>query len=379
MAGGDVRIVMQDPAVAGTPYTGPFQAIFAKMPGVEVVTPIFRSQISLKTSQTDYFADLLGLDPSSFGSVAGLRSDYSSQSLATLLAGMRAHVQGKDAGDRQHPLWTLVSSTFASTMDLHVGDRFSMAPNETPEGGAYGIVGAIVSYFPTMYNDTTAGFVVVDESDYFAALNNPNVRGGEYVALNGPSEFWLHTNGNAADTAARVRLLRNPADFVQDVIDRRALAAQLLANPLTAGMAGLLFAGAAIAALLAILGSLIQSAVAARQRLTQFAILRTLGTSGSQLIRLLVNQQLIVYLFGLVGGLALGVILATATLPFLQFSSSLVDPATLGVPPYVLAFQPRALLTFGAALALAFAAALALGALLATRAGLGTSLRLGEN
>lgn len=374
--GGDERVVIQD-ASAGTQLTAPFQAAFAKMAGVEGVTPIYRSTVSSNIPGGEsQNADLLGIDPSSFGGIAYWRGDFAAQPLSVLLAGMRAHLQGADAADQQHPLWTLVSASFVSAMHLRTGDRFTMTPRESLSADTYCEVGAIVSDFPTIFHDYPDGFVVVDEHDYLTALANPTIGNNQ---VNGPTEFWLRTNGSAAAGATRARQLTNPNYFVASTTERRQLTQQYLTDPLTAGMAGLLLVGAGVAALLAVLGSLIQSGVAARQRLTQFAILRTLGTSGGQLTRLLLGQQLIVYAFGLVGGLALGVVLSTATLPFLQFSSALVDPTTLGVPPYVLVFDVVGTVLFLAALAVAFAVALALSARVALRVGLGKALRLGED
>jgi ABC-type antimicrobial peptide transport system permease subunit len=144
-------------------------------------------------------------------------------------------------------------------------------------------------------------------------------------------------------------------------------------------MRGLLFVGAITAALLAVLASIVQSIIAVRQRATQFAILRTLGVARTQLTGLLLSEQLVVYLFGLIGGTLLGLLLTTATLPFLQFSDSVVDASRIGVPPYQLMFAPQATLYFYAALVIAFTLALLISAYYAATVGLGQTLRLGED
>jgi hypothetical protein len=130
---------------------------------------------------------------------------------------------------------------------------------------------------------------------------------------------------------------------------------------------------------LALVGIIVQAALSARQRLRQFAILRTLGTSGGQLLRMLLCEQLIVYGFGLLGGALLGIVLSTATLPFLQFSSSLTSPDQAGVPPYVLIFNLVGVALFYGALLLAFVAALLVAGQVAATVGLGKTLRLGED
>jgi ABC-type antimicrobial peptide transport system permease subunit len=144
-------------------------------------------------------------------------------------------------------------------------------------------------------------------------------------------------------------------------------------------MRGLLLIGAITAALLAVLGSLVQAVMAARQRTTQFAIFRTLGMASRQLTGLLLGEQAVVYLFGLIGGTMLGLILTTATWPFLTFSDSAVDPTTVGVPAYVLRVNWQEVGIFYGALLVAFLLALAIAARYAATIGLGKALRLGED
>jgi hypothetical protein len=72
-------------------------------------------------------------------------------------------------------------------------------------------------------------------------------------------------------------------------------------------------------------------------------------------------------------------LLVTATLPFLQFSDTTVDPAKVGVPPYLLTFNGVTILYFYAALLIAFVIALLIAARYATSIGLGKALRLGED
>jgi ABC-type lipoprotein release transport system permease subunit len=113
--------------------------------------------------------------------------------------------------------------------------------------------------------------------------------------------------------------------------------------------------------------------------MTQFAILRTLGGHKDQLIRILLGQQLVIYGFGLAAGTVLGVLLSTATLSFLQFSTTAVNITMEQLPPYVLSFNLLGTGFFYAALLLAFALALLIGIQTALRGGLGQALRIGED
>jgi hypothetical protein len=101
--------------------------------------------------------------------------------------------------------------------------------------------------------------------------------------------------------------------------------------------------------------------------------------AGRQLTGLLLGEQIVVYAFGLVGGTLLGLLLATATLPFLEFSDTTIDPTKLGIPPYQLVFNGTGIIIFYAVLLAAFVLALATAARYATTIGLGKALRLGED
>ena len=94
---------------------------------------------------------------------------------------------------------------------------------------------------------------------------------------------------------------------------------------------------------------------------------------------MLLGEQAVVYLFGLLGGTLLGLLLTTSTVPFLTFSDATVDPATVGVPVYLLRANGSAIGLFYGALLLAFVLALVIAARYAATIGLGKALRLGAD
>jgi ABC-type antimicrobial peptide transport system permease subunit len=101
--------------------------------------------------------------------------------------------------------------------------------------------------------------------------------------------------------------------------------------------------------------------------------------SGGQLVRMLLSEQTIVYCFGLLGGTALGLALSSATLPYLQFSSSITNPDQANIPAYLFVFNTPGAALFYGALAVAFLLSLLLAARVAATVGLGKTLRLGED
>jgi putative ABC transport system permease protein len=375
LVGCDQRVILQSP-VDGTPPTAPFQSQFAALPGVEAITPVYRS---LATNPSDAInVDILGLDPTSFAKVVYWNSDYASQPLASLLAQMQAHTQGPLAGDRQHPIWALIDTQFADNYQLSKGEVFTLDPHDSPSASLFFEVEAVVAHFPTLGASDVNGQVVFNLADYSYALTG-SLQGGGYTDFIGPNEYWLRTTASPSAAQARTVAFRNPNLWVQTVISRATVQQQAIDDPLTSGMTGLLVIGACVAAVLALIGSVIQSGVGAAQRLTQFAILRTLGGQRNQLVRILLGQQLVIYGFGLAAGTVLGVLLSTATLPFLQFSTTTVNTTMEQLPPYVLSFNLPEIGIFYAALLLAFGLALLIGIQTALRGGLGQTLRIGED
>jgi ABC-type lipoprotein release transport system permease subunit len=353
---------------------------YRAQPGVQMISPVYRTVASTTADQGSFALSMLAVDPDSFAQVANpvsWRADYASESLPQLMQNIKSNTSAQSGVSQ--PIWAIVSQNFAAQMgNLHVSDRFALTLNENVFGSTNFVVGAIVNDFPTLYpNQYPAGFVVVGQTAFEQAVKAGNPGAG--IVL-GSNEYWALTDGNAAHEAAFTHYVSEHPELDTDsVLSVRDELAQGESNPVSSGMRGLLLIGAFMAALLAVLGAIIQSALAARQRATQFAVLRTLGVGNRELTQILLSEQSVVYLFGLIGGTVLGALLVTATLPFLQFSDSTVNTALLGTPPYVLVTDPRALGIFYLALVLAFVVALLIAARYAATVGLGRALRLGED
>jgi hypothetical protein len=313
------------------------------------------------------------------------RADYAAASLDTLLGQMRAHQRGPGAGITD-PIWALVSQEFAARNVLRVGDAFAL--NTGPNGVVLAnvTVGGIVRAFPTLYPTAAPGsFIVVPADDYLWPINHliqeqsdQQSQQGKQAEL-GPNELWLRETGGSQRHAALLHTLTDSSYDVVAVAGLRETLTATESDPVSVGMRGLLFAGVVMAALLAILGSAIQALLTARERARQFAALRTLGMSRGQVAAMLLGEQTVVYAFGLMGGTLLGALLARATLSYLDFSGSSLDPAHAGVPPYVIGVEPRAVLLFYAVLLGALVLTLVLAAWQAGRLSLGDTLRVGED
>lgn len=379
LTGADERLVIE-PQSQGTQSTLGYAAKFARMPGVEQVTPLYRGIALTLPNQGGQNVNALGVDPATFAQTATWRSDYASQSLPSLMRLLAQSPQGASVGEATTPMVALIDQAYATAFQLQVGQHFQLSPQEVEQAdtsaSVYFVVGAIVNDFPTLYDQYPTGYIIVNINNYLTALANPNL--GAY-AVNGPNEFLLRVTGNAQAASARAQALADPNFFVASSLDARALTTSYRSDPLVAGMSGLLLLGALLAALLALVGVLAQAGVATQRRQTQFAILRTLGLPEAALTRMLLLEQALVYLLGALGGVAIGALLVVASLPFLGFSTSTYTPPVIGVPPTLLAFNLAGSAVYLAALLLIFALALIVAAALAHTSGLGRALRVGED
>lgn len=382
-AGADVRLTANRHMSAS--QISSYLTFLKTLPGVLGVTPLYRTSGSTPVTLGDHPVEVLGVDSTTFAGIANARSwraDYAAQPLPDLMSQLAAHrVPTQSAFDTsKHPLSVLVSETLAQQLKLRVGDRFQLSASLALINPPTLIVSAIVHEFPTLYPTATAGgFLVMDLRDLeYAAATQPNANANTQIS---PNEFWLRTTSNPAEQRALLQALNHKqSDVTLASVESYQQDLQLAEdNPVTGGMSGLLVIGAFTAAFLAVLGSLVQAILAARQRTTQFAIFRTLGMANRQLAGLLLGEQTFVYLFGLVGGTLLGLLLTSATTPFLTYSDLAINPAAIGIPPYMPQINWSALGLFYGALLVAFVLALIIASHYAARIGLGRALRLGKD
>lgn len=253
----------------------------------------------------------------------------------------------------------LVTDSFLESTGTQVGA--TLAPG--PERPGLRLTGSLRG-FPTLPPET--GGAVVDLRTYLAAL---------YLAtgeVSQPTE-WLIDAAPGAERAVADSLAAPPFSSAE-IVDRAGTEDRLTRDPVALGISGALSLGFVAAALLAIVGFSVSSAVAAAERTTEFAVLRSLGLSDRQLSGWLALESGITALLALGGGLALGALVAWLVLPFVSLAGEGGRP----FPEIVVEFpwDAAALLT-GSMLA-ALAVVLVVQLLLLRRLALGPALRAGE-
>jgi hypothetical protein len=177
--------------------------------------------------------------------------------------------------------------------------------------------------FPTL--DAATPAVVVDLPTYSA------VSFAAHRDVVHPTQWWLKTKADR-DVAAQVRA---PPFRSLAVVSRSERERALLEDPVPVGVIGALALGFVVAAAFAAVGFAAGAAAAARARMLEFAVLRSLGLRTSQLSGWISLESGLVVVLSLLGGTALGLLVSWLVLPYVALGTtgaSPVPPALVSVP-----------------------------------------------
>jgi hypothetical protein len=186
------------------------------------------------------------------------------------------------------------------------------------------IVGSVRA-FPTVDPDSPA---LIADLESIALLRFEGSHG-----VDPPRQWWFAVEDGGAE--AVVERLRDPAVGSASVVSRTERAEALATDPVALGVIGALGIGVAAAAAFAIVGFIVSAAVSARERVTEFALLRALGLSSGQLSGWLSLENATLAVISLFAGTALGLLIAWVALPFLtvtQSAATAFPPVEVAVP-----------------------------------------------
>lgn len=220
---------------------------------------------------------------------------------------------------KNEPVPALASRIFLETTALQVGDVFHAWVNSVEV--YFGVAGTL-NYFPTMYEEQEAGYLVTSRDLLVALFNEPSQE-----ATN-PNEVFIETDGSSStdDLATVVPVL-------SDRWEAEGVRTTLKVNPLSLGLRSVTAFSYTLTGLLSLVGFASFFYNTVRQREMVYGVMRAMGLSPRQLYGSMVLEQVILILAGLALGTGLGVLLNRFTLPRL--------PVTLGDRPPIPPFVPR--------------------------------------
>jgi hypothetical protein len=287
------------------------------------------------------------------GGPAGVVLRYSPSSVASLETGQ---------------LDTIVNQRFLEATAAKVGDAVLIS---VPGGARRLHIVGVTEAFPT--TDPGQPLLILDLPTFSLARFAAD---GTAIEAD---EWWLATSPGTSDgqpIADAIQRARAGGPLSgAAVLSRAATRDRLVSDPIALATIGALSLGFVVAGLFAVIGLAVSAAVSARQRKTEFALLRALGLAPNQLSRWLWLENVAVILISIPAGTLLGLVICWVVLPFVTLTQS------GGVPfPPVVVDVPWASVFVLEAISVG---ALALTLLALTRwmrgLGVGSVLRMGED
>lgn len=200
----------------------------------------------------------------------------------------------------------IATASFLRANQLKVGSPVQLTAGQTP---VHAVVVGEVSSFPTVTG--AGGGLIVDLA---AAQEMMAAVGQSPIPV---TQWWLATTAGHLPPGL-------PAHT--SVTDRAVLAAQLLADPMSAIPQQAVVATAIAAALLAALGFSVSVAGSVRERRSQSALLAALGVDGRAQARLLCLEAVSLSLPAAATGLLLGTVLAHLLVPAVTLTATAAAP-----------------------------------------------------
>jgi ABC-type lipoprotein release transport system permease subunit len=264
------------------------------------------------------------------------------------------------------PLLVVASNTFLRAAKKSVGDTVQIYAGQ--EYVQAKIAGRF-DYFPTFTPDADGPHLVVANLDRL--LWQANRVGGRFDPGR-VNEVWFK---DAPAVPATADSLRQKGIDAEQIADLNVLRAAQQRDPLiAASWEGILFLSFVAVLLLTALGFTVYSYLSAQTRTLEFAILRTMGLSGGQILALVGFEQVFVILTGVIAGTVLGLPLARLMVGYM----GITETGATVVPPFVSRVSWSAIAIADLALAALFVAAIAALVLLYARLAVHRALRMGE-
>lgn len=233
--------------------------------------------------------------------------------------GLRGVQQAVDAG----PLRLHLLASTAQDLGLSPGETFQLLVQSRYVSAQ--LVDTF-EYFPTARVDADSGFAVVNLDRLLYTVNSPP--GQSSSASN---EVWLRSADPTATREAIVASSLRP----QRLLDVTSEQFAQQEDPLVAaGWQGILFIAFGAVLLLSAIGFLVYSYLTAQERSLEFAILRTLGFSRSQIFGVVAFEHAFVIVTGIGLGTAVGLQVGRIMLRFLgtdEVGATVLPPLQLGV------------------------------------------------
>jgi hypothetical protein len=275
-------------------------------------------------------------------------------------------LQGLRAGSPEEPIPAVASRSFLEVAKARVGDTLNVSLSR------YALplkVVAVADYFPTL-DPKEEPFVIVNLETFTLQANLHSPR-----PLGGSDELWISLRDPDGDTGAVVAALEDSGLRVRKTLVASEMVSETFDRAMVnAGWGGLLVLVFLVIVLASTSGIMLFSYLDTRDRQTEFAIMRTLGSSKAQLTGVVWFSVILVVACGIGLGSLAGQWVGASLLPLMETA----EEGARVTPPMVLQTNWSTLLLSYLVLAGVTAGTVAWLALITFRLEVQQVLRIGE-
>jgi len=357
---------------------------FDALPGVLSASVGYVNTGTVGSGSVPLTFDIRAVDTSTYGNTAIWPTQASLQSVKSLMNTLNS---ASSYGIAHGLVPIIVDANSARIASLHIGSTITISQQANTGSllltDLHCYVVGIINNIPTTnvnpqltntgyYNQI--GGLLMDYQTYNTIYQQQLVQSGQgkgSVALN---YVWVHSKSDPTSISRVRSSLAAISSSLFAVQDRRSILDSLNADPLILTLVGILSIGTVSTLLLALLGDLLASWLSARTRLTNFVVLRALGTSPRQVAGVLTWEQGLIYLSGIVLGIAFGILLATTVIPTLVYYA-----VGSQIPLAVHTIVPISLIVTLALLILVFVVTLGMMVRVVSSPSMSQTLRLNED
>lgn len=211
----------------------------------------------------------------------------------------------------------LLSKNFQTTLDYKIGDtiEFTNVDGDSAKAKIVGFVDYFPTYSPTVTTINPDGNAVT-EDNYLIVTHYAFLKKQWGVK---PYEIWISLNDNA-DSNAVAAFIDKYSMKVKRYVNKSEDVENTMTDPLLQGTNGVLTMGFVVTILLCAVGYLIYWIMSIKERELVFGVLRACGFHKSEIVKMLVIEQIFSGVFSVLAGIGIGKLTSGMFVPMLQAS-----------------------------------------------------------
>ncbi|MCR5330897.1 MAG: FtsX-like permease family protein [Lachnospiraceae bacterium] len=293
-------------------YTEPDFTKYLGLNAKGVAKVFTNDKVVTKLSDSKIDSGIMGIDTKSFGQTARMKEGLLKYNFNEYLNVLSTN-----------PDAVLLSSNYRDKHGLKLGDRITYSIDDGAIQGTntaviYGFFDYWPGYRPTVVNVMEDNSTSVEEKYLIVAhLSTIQEKIGVY-----PYKVWINMNGNTENFYNFANEQKMSITGMSDAVRAKE---EIASEPLFQGTNGILTMSFITVLLICAIGYVIYWMLSIKSRELLFGIFRAMGMSRSEVIRMLINEQVFTGVFGIAFGLLIGYIASVLYVPIIQIAYSASD------------------------------------------------------